>query len=49
MSNIVHIATDWWEISATIFSGVITAVAIMGVVIYTNYRTKKQLSGDDEL
>lgn len=43
MSNLIHIATDWWSVSATVFSGIITAVATMGAVIYTNYRTKKQL------
>lgn len=48
MSNIVHIATDWWGIGATIFSGIITAVATMGTVIYTNYRTKKQLVEQEE-
>lgn len=48
MSNIVHIATDWWGIGATIFSGIITAVATMGAVIYTNYRTKKQLAEQEE-
>lgn len=48
MNNIVHIATDWWGIGATIFSGIITAVATMGAVVYTNYRTKKQLGEQEE-
>lgn len=33
MSNVVHIATEWWGIGATIFSGIITVVATMGAVI----------------
>lgn len=48
MCNIIHIATDWWGISATIFSGIITAVATMGAVIYTNNRTNKQLREQEE-
>lgn len=48
MNCVIHIATDWWGIAATIFTGVITAIATMGAVIYTNYRTKKQLVEQEE-
>lgn len=48
MNCVVHIATDWWGIAATVFTGVITAIATMGAVIYTNYRTKKQLVDQEE-
>lgn len=43
MNEIRNIATDWWSVGATIFSGIITAITTMVAVIYTNYRTKKQL------
>lgn len=43
MNEQIIVATDWWSVGATIFSGVVTAIATMGAVIYTNYRTKKQL------
>ena len=43
MNEQIIVATDWWSVGATIFSGVITAIATVGAVIYTNYRTKKQL------
>lgn len=48
MIGLVHIATDWWSIGATILSGIITAVATMGAVIYTNYRTTKQLNQQED-
>lgn len=48
MCSILHIATDWWGIGATILSGIITAVATMGAVIYTNNRTNKQLREQEE-
>ena len=48
MSNIIHVATDWWGIGATIFSGIITAAATMGAVIYTNHRTQKQFVEQEE-
>lgn len=48
MCSIIHIATDWWGIGATILSGIFTAVATMGAVIYTNHRTKKQLGEQEE-
>lgn len=48
MISVIHIATDWWSIGATILSGIITAFATMGAVIYTNYRTKKQLGEQEE-
>lgn len=42
-NEIVHVATDWWGFGATIFTGILTAIATMAAVIYTNSRTKKQL------
>lgn len=48
MISVIHIATDWWSIGATILSGIITAVTTLGAVIYTNYRTKKQLGEQEE-
>ncbi len=43
MMELVTVSTDWWSVSATIFTGVITAASTIGAVLYTNYRTKKQL------
>lgn len=43
MSEIVYVATDWWGVGATLLAGVLTAIATMAAVIYTNSRTKKQL------
>lgn len=42
-NEIIHVATDWWTVGATLFAGVLTAIATMAAVIYTNSRTKKQL------
>lgn len=43
MGEIVYVATDWWGVGATLLAGVLTAIATMAAVIYTNNRTKKQL------
>lgn len=43
VNEIVYIATDWWGFSATLVVGILTAIATMAAVIYTNSRTKKQL------
>lgn len=42
-NDIIHVATDWWGFGATLVAGVLTAIATMAAVIYTNSRTKKQL------
>lgn len=41
--EIVYVATDWWGVGATLLAGILTAVATMAAVIYTNNQTKKQL------
>ena len=43
MDEIVYVATDWWGFGATLLAGILTAIATMAAVIYTNSRTKKQL------
>ena len=43
MDEIVYVATDWWGFGATLIAGILTAIATMAAVIYTNSRTKKQL------
>lgn len=43
MNEIVYVATDWWGFGATLVAGVLTAIATMAAVIYTNSKTKKQL------
>lgn len=40
MGEIVYVATDWWGVGATLLAGVLTAIATMAAVIYTNNRTK---------
>ena len=42
-NDIIYVATDWWGFGATLVAGVLTAIATMAAVIYTNSRTKKQL------
>ena len=39
---------EWWAFWATIFSGVITALATMGAVIYTNHKSNAQLKKQEE-
>lgn len=39
---------DWWTFGATIASGVLTAVATMGAVIYTNRKSNAQLKMQEE-
>jgi len=43
VDEIVYVATDWWGFAATLVAGILTAIATMSAVIYTNSRTKKQL------
>lgn len=43
MDEIVYVAADWWGFGATLIAGILTAIATMAAVIYTNSRTKKQL------
>lgn len=40
MNEIVYVATDWWGFGATLATGILTAIATMAAVIYTNSRTK---------
>lgn len=42
-NEIIQVATDWWTVGATLFAGILTAIATMAAVIYTNCQTKKQL------
>ena len=46
-NDMIHVATDWWGFGATLVAGVLTAIATMAAVIYTNNRTKKQLKEQD--
>lgn len=46
-NDMVHVATDWWGFGATLVAGILTAIATMAAVIYTNNRTKKQLKEQD--
>ena len=39
--------TDWWGNAAVILSGIITACASIGAVMYTNFKTKKQLEDQE--
>ncbi|MBR2554920.1 MAG: hypothetical protein IKE94_08695 [Aeriscardovia sp.] len=39
---------DWLGFSATLFSGVITAIATIIAVVYTNRKTKQQLIAQEE-
>lgn len=43
VDEVVYVATDWWGFAATLVAGILTAIATMAAVIYTNSRTKKQL------
>ncbi len=43
MNEIVYVATDWWGFSATLLTGILTAIATMAAFIYGNSRTKRQL------
>lgn len=40
--------TDWWGNAAVIISGIITACASLGAVVYTNVKTKKQFVSQEE-
>ena len=42
-NDIIYVATDWWGFGATLVAGILTAIATMAAVIYTNSRTKRQL------
>ena len=39
---------DWWTFWATIFSGIITALATMTAIIYTNRKSNAQLKEQEE-
>lgn len=40
--------TDWWGFGATLFSGIITAAATFGAVVYSNWKTRQQFIQDRE-
>ena len=40
--------TDWWGFGATLFAGIITAIATIVAVIYTNRKTKEQLIAQEQ-
>ena len=40
--------TDWWGAGATILAGIITAIATIIAVVYTNRKTKQQLIAQEE-
>ena len=48
INKIQLLGPEWWAFWATIFSGVITALATMGAVIYTNHKSNAQLKKQEE-
>lgn len=48
INEIQNLCSDWWMFGATIFSGVITALATMAAVIYTNKKSNAQLKEQEE-
>ena len=40
--------TDWWGAGATLLAGIITAIATIIAVLYTNRKTKQQLIAQEE-
>ena len=40
--------TDWWGAGATLLAGIITAIATIIAVVYTNRKTKQQLIAQEE-
>lgn len=48
ITELQSLGPDWWTFGATIFSGVITALATMGAVIYTNQKSNAQLKKQEE-
>ena len=40
--------TNWWEIGAVLFSGIISAIATIIAVVYSNKKTKEQLIAQEE-
>lgn len=48
INEIQSLGPDWWSFGATIFSGVVTALATMGAVIYTNRKSNAQLKEQEE-
>lgn len=36
VDEVVYVATDWWGFAATLVAGILTAIATMAAVIYTN-------------
>lgn len=48
INEMQSLGPDWWTFGATIFSGVITALATMAAVIYTNRKSNAQLKAQEE-
>lgn len=48
ITELQSLGPDWWTFGATIASGVLTAVATMGAVIYTNRKSNAQLKMQEE-
>lgn len=40
--------TNWWEVGAVLFSGIISAIATIIAVVYSNKKTKEQLIAQEE-
>ena len=48
MNEMQYLVPDWWTFGATIFSGIITALATMAAVIYTNRKSNAQMKKQEE-
>lgn len=48
INEIQNLGPDWLSIGATVFSGIITALATMGAVIYTNFKNNAQIKKQEE-
>lgn len=48
MNEMQYLVPDWWNFGATIFSGIITALATMAAVIYTNRKSNAQMKMQEE-
>lgn len=48
INEIQSCVPDWWAVGATILSGIITALATMLAVIYTNQKSNAQLKKQEE-
>lgn len=48
INEIQSLMPDWWTFGATVFSGIITALATMAAVIYTNRKNNAQMKKQEE-